>query len=55
MRSVRLSQPRAYKAVRRSILPWTLSNSFDMDHLLTQNVYDVKDRVALVTGGGTGM
>lgn len=26
-----------------------------MDHLLTKNVYDVSGRVALVTGGGTGM
>lgn len=26
-----------------------------MDHLLTKNVYDVSGRVALVTGGGTGI
>lgn len=26
-----------------------------MDHLLTKNVYDVAGRIALVTGGGTGM
>jgi hypothetical protein len=26
-----------------------------MDHLLTKNLYDVSGRVALVTGGGSGM